>query len=102
MFNKLKQFKDLHNQAKQLQDELSKESVTTQAAGNKLVLTMNGTFAITGLAIDDTLLSAQNKETLIKAFKEAHADALKKIQRTLAMKMQSMGNLPKIPGINAE
>jgi DNA-binding YbaB/EbfC family protein len=99
MFNKLKQFKDMRDQAKHLQEELSKESVTTQAAGNKVILTMNGTFAITGLAIDDTLLSPAQKDTLTKALKDAHSDALKKIQRTLAAKMQHMGGLPKIPGL---
>lgn len=100
MFNKLKQFKDLRDQAKHLQDELEKEFVTTNAAGNQVVLTINGNLTITGLAIDDALMTPANKERLVNGIKDAHADALKKMQRTLALKMREMGGLPNIPGFN--
>jgi len=100
MFNKLKQFKDLRDQAKHLQTELEKEIITVNAAGNQVVLTMNGNMKITGLAIDDSLLSPSQKEKLIAGIKDAHEEALKKMQRTLAMKMKEMGGLPNIPGFN--
>jgi DNA-binding YbaB/EbfC family protein len=100
MFNKLKQFKDLRDQAKHLQDELEKEFVTTNAAGNQVVLTINGNLTITGLAIDDALMTPANKEKLVNGIKDAHSDALKKMQRTLALKMREMGGLPNIPGFN--
>ncbi len=100
MFNKLKQFKDLRDQAKTLQDTLSKESVTVNASGNSVVLTMDGNLNITGLAIGDDLLSPEKKEKLQNAIKEAHTDALKKMQRVMAMKMKEMGGLPNIPGLN--
>lgn len=100
MFNKLKQFKDLRDQAKHLQSELEKEVVTINAASNQIVLTMNGNLKITGLAIDDALLSPNQKEKLINGLKDAHDDAIKKMQRTLAMKMKEMGGLPQIPGLN--
>lgn len=100
MFNKLKQFKDLRDQAKHLQSELEKEVSTVNAAGNQIVLSMNGNLQITGLAIDDALLSPSQKEKLINGIKEAHEEALKKMQRTLALKMKEMGGLPNIPGFN--
>lgn len=100
MFNKLKQFKDLRDQAKHLQSELEKEVTTVNAAGNQIVLSMNGNLQITGLAIDDALLTPSQKEKLIGGIKEAHEEALKKMQRTLAMKMKEMGGLPNIPGFN--
>ena len=100
MFQKLKQFKDMRDQAKHLQDMLGKESVTANVQGNKVVLTMDGNLALTGLAIDDELLSPDKKDKLQSAIKEAHADALKKMQRIMAMKMKEMGGMPNIPGLS--
>ncbi len=100
MFNKLKQFKDLRDQAKQLQNTLSQESVTVQTAGGSVVLTMDGNLTMTALAIGDDLMTPDKKEKLQNAIKEAHADALKKMQRIMAIKMKEMGGLPQIPGLN--
>jgi len=100
MLNKLKQFKDLRSQAKKMQGELEKEIVTVSAAGNNLTLTMNGNMEITGLAIDDSLLDPSKKNKLVEGIKDAHADALKKIQRTMALKMREMGGFPDIPGLS--
>lgn len=100
MFNKLKQFKDLRDQAKHMQNALAAESVTTKAAGGSVVLTMDGNLSLTGLAIDPELLSLDKKSKLEEAIKEAHGDAVKKIQRVMAMKMKEMGGLPNIPGLN--
>lgn len=100
MFTKLKQFKDMRNQAKDLQGKLAAESVTTTSAGGKIVMTLDGNLAMTALAIDPELLAAEKKERLESAVKDAHADAVKKIQRIMAMKMKEMGGLPNIPGLN--
>lgn len=100
MFSKLKQFKDMRSQAKNLQNTLSQESVTVDSVGGKVVLTMDGNLQMTGLAIDDELLSPDKKEKLQTAIKDAHSDAIKKIQRIMAVKMKEMGGLPKIPGLN--
>ena len=100
MLNKLKQFKGLRDQAKELQSTLSKESVTVEAAQNKIVLTMDGNLSLTGLAIDEELLSPAKKEQLQDGIKKAHEEALKKIQRIMAMKMKEMGGLPNIPGLS--
>ena len=100
MFTKLKQFKDMRSQAKQLQSKLSGESVTVRSAGDKIVMTMDGNLQLTGLAIDDELLSPANKAKLQDGVKDAHKDALSKIQRIMAVKMKEMGGLPKIPGLS--
>ncbi len=99
MFSKLKQFKDLRDQGKKLQDLIGGETVTVDKADGKVVLTMNGNLEMTGLAIDDSMLSSENKSELEKAIKEAHAEALKKMQRTIAMKMQQSGEF-NIPGLS--
>ena len=97
MFNKLKQFRDMRTQAKDLQSKLAQESVTVNSAGGKVVLTMDGNLTMTGLAIDDEFMAVDKKEKLQSAIKDAHGDAIKKIQRIMAMKMKEMGGLPNIP-----
>lgn len=92
MFSKLKQFKDMRDQGKKLQGALSGESVTTQNGG--VAITMDGNMQMTGIAIDDDLLSPAKKEKLQNSIKDAYGDALKKIQRIMANKMQAMGGFP--------
>ena len=98
MFSKLKEFKDLRDQGKKLQEALGGESVTTTALGDKVVVSVNGNLEITALAIDDELLTPSAKVKLQDGIKSAHAEALKKMQRTIATKMQEMGGFD-LPGM---
>jgi hypothetical protein len=93
VFSKLKQFKDLRTQGKKIQTALSGESVTVSVGGDSVVLTMDGNMQITGLAIADNLMAVNQKNKLQELVKEAHANALKKIQKIMATKMQEMGGL---------
>ncbi len=97
MLSKLKQFKDLREQGKKLQGALSGETVTTRAGGDKVILTMDGNLSITAVAIDPELLAPDKKTKLENAIKDAHNDALKKMQRVIAGKMQEMGGFPGMP-----
>ena len=97
MFNKLKQFKDLRDQAKVMQEALAKESVTVTSGG--VSLTMNGNLALTNVSIEQDLLSEDKKEKLERAIISAHEDALKKMQRTMAMKMKDMGGMPDLSSL---
>ncbi len=99
MFSKLKQFKDLREQGKKLQDLLGDESITVTTMGGKVVLTMNGNLQVTGLALDPEVLTPDKKDKLENAIKEAHGEALKKIQRVIATKMQQSGDF-KLPGLS--
>ncbi|MBT3538731.1 YbaB/EbfC family nucleoid-associated protein [Candidatus Parcubacteria bacterium] len=98
MFNKLKQFKDMRDQAKTMQDALAGESVTVKSNG--VELTMNGNLEVTDIVIDDDLMSPDKKVKLQSAIIDAHKDALKKMQRIMAMKMKEMGGMPNIPGMS--
>jgi nucleoid-associated protein EbfC len=100
MFNKLKQFKDMRSQAKTMQSALAEESVTVRASGDSLVMTLDGNLKMTGLAIGDDLMGAENKNKLQDSIKDAHADAMKKMQRIMATKMKEMGGMPDIPGLS--
>lgn len=90
----------MRDQAKELQAKLAAETVTVNAGGGKVVMTVNGTLEMVGLAIDPEMLSADKKSKLEEAIKEAHRDALKQMQRIMAMKMKEMGGLPNIPGLS--
>jgi len=100
MFTKLKQFKDLRQQGKQLQSTLSKESVTIKKASDNIVLTMDGNLIVTGLAIDGSWLTIEKQEKLQAELKEAFNDGVKKMQRIMAVKIKEMGGLPNIPGLS--
>ena len=98
MFNKLKQFKDMRGQAKDLQNQLSEESTTTKSGG--VSLTMDGNLDIKNIDISDDLLNTDKKSKLEKSIIDAYDDAKKKMQRTMAMKMKEMGGFPDIPGLS--
>jgi DNA-binding protein YbaB len=88
MFNKLKQFKDLRNQAKTMQNALAQETVSEERNGVKISL--NGNMEITELILNPDL----KIEDQTRAIKSCFNDALKKTQRLMAKKMQEMGGIP--------
>lgn len=94
MFSKLKQFKDLRDQGKKLQGALSGESVTVRTYGDKVVMIMDGNLQISGLTIDQEVLRPENKQKLESSIKDAHSEALKKMQRIIAGKMKDLGGFP--------
>jgi len=99
ILNKLKQYKDLRDQGKKLQGALSGESATVRAAGDKVILTVDGNLQITALVIDDELMQVSQKEKLQEAIKSAHKDAQHKMQKIVAAKMQEIGGF-NLPGMN--
>jgi nucleoid-associated protein EbfC len=88
MFNKLKQYKDLRSQAKTLQNMMSQQSVTLEKNG--VNITINGNFEITSLKI----LEERNKEQLERNITDCVNEAIKKVQRVVAEKMQGMEGMP--------
>ncbi len=98
MFNKIKDLKNLRDQANQMKQMLAQESVTAEAIHGKINITMDGNQEIISVNIDPDLLSPDNKEKLENGIKDAIGDAIKKVQRLMAQKMQSMGGLG-LPGM---
>ncbi len=99
MFNKLKQYKDLRDKAKNLQSALSQEKVEGTAAWGKVKLEMDGNQTVTSVTIDPALLAVSEKDKLQSAVKEALNDALKKAQRKMVEKMKESGDF-KLPGLS--
>jgi len=87
MFNKLKQIKDLRHQAKQLQNSLAQEKVVVEKRGIRLEF--NGNLEVETVTVNDE--AKNNLETNIK---ECFNDGIKQVQKVMAKKMQSMGNMP--------
>lgn len=92
MFNKLKQFKDLRGQAKQLQNTLAEEHVSLERHG--INLTVNGNLEIENINLNPELEPEKQAEYL----KEIINEAIQKVQKIMAEKMRGMGGL-NLPGI---
>ncbi|MFA6252829.1 MAG: YbaB/EbfC family nucleoid-associated protein [Patescibacteria group bacterium] len=96
MFNKLKQFNDLRKQAGVLKNALAGEIVEVE---NKAVkITMDGNQEIKSLEIKPEFMHTEKKTELEQELKNAFAESIKKVQRKMAMKMQSMGGFD-MPGL---
>ena len=89
MFNKLKQIKDIRDQAKQMQNSLAQIMVVGQAMHGKIMITVDGNQKVQGVKIEDGLSTAETE----KGVQDAFNDASKKLQKELATKMKDMGGL---------
>ena len=97
MFSKLKQIKDLRNQAKKIQDVLKDVSAEGAGGWGKVKIKISGNLEVQTVSIDPEVLTDRAKtETAVK---EATNDAIKKVQRLMAEEMRKSGNL-NIPGLS--
>jgi DNA-binding protein YbaB len=92
MFNKLKQIKDLRNQAKMMQTALASETVSHEKNG--VTITLDGNMTVTNLVITD-----KSRPDLERTLMEVYNEAMKKVQKVMAKKMQEMGGLPNLGDI---
>lgn len=92
MFSKLKHIQELRSQANQIKKALAESSVEGNGAGGKVIMIMDGNQDVQSVAIDPSLLTDQAR--VEQGVREATNDAIKKAQRVMAQKMQSMGNIP--------
>lgn len=91
MFSKLKQFKDLKDKAKVIQEMLGKESAEGEAGWGKVKVKMNGNQQVLDVTIDPSLMD--NREKLQELLRDATNDAVKKIQTVMAKKLKETGGL---------
>ena len=94
MFNKLKQFKDVRQQAKTLQNALSQEKITLERDG--ITVEVDGNQKITSMTIAENKSASQIQTAMPGVINDAN-DKVKKI---MARKVQEMGGLPNFPGQN--
>jgi len=91
MFNKLKQYNDLRKQASSLKSAMADEVVEVENSAVKIV--MDGNQDIKSFDIKEEYMHPDKKKDLEKKIIDGISDAIKKIQRKMAMKMQKMGGL---------
>ena len=96
----MKQVQAMQTRMAELQAKLETSSVTGQSGGGLVTLTLNGKGVMTGLAIDASLLKAEEKEILEDLIVAAHGDARGKVEALMADQMKSVtGGLPLPPGM---
>jgi len=93
MFNKLKQYKDMRQQAKSLQGQLSEESVEVSELGGGIKLKMDGNLNVQNVQIDPAILKPEESNKLQEGMKDAFNSAIKKVQRIMAAKMKESGGM---------
>ena len=91
MFTKLKQFKDLRDKAKHIQDELSTEKAEGSAAWGKVKIVLNGNQHVESVSIDPSLMTDRAK--LEETIRDATNDGMQKIQKIMASKLKDIGGM---------
>ncbi|MBI3573225.1 MAG: YbaB/EbfC family nucleoid-associated protein [Candidatus Kerfeldbacteria bacterium] len=99
MFSKLKQYKDLRDQAKTMQNALAEEIVHVDGAHGKIQMIIDGNQQLNGLEIADDLVQPGKKQELERALKDTFNSAIKKAQMAMAKKAKEMGHL-NLPGLS--
>lgn len=89
MFNKLKQFKDLRDTAKELKNSLAEEIVEGSGGWGKVKIKIDGNQEMKSVEIDPEYLNPDKKEKLQNDIKDAFNDGIKKIQKVMAEKMKN-------------
>lgn len=96
----MKQVQAMQSKMADLQAKLEAATVTGQSGGGLVKVTLNGKGAMTGLAIDASLLKADEKEIVEDLLLAAHADAKAKSEAMMAEEMKQVtGGLPLPPGL---
>lgn len=88
MFEKLKQIKDLREQAKQIKDSMGQETVRGEALGGKIMVIMDGNQEITAIDIAPELMSPEHKKEVEDGVRDAIQQAIREVQKMMARKIQ--------------
>ncbi|HEY6995616.1 MAG TPA: YbaB/EbfC family nucleoid-associated protein [Xanthobacteraceae bacterium] len=97
----MKQAAELKSKMEAMQAELDRLEVEGSAGGGLVAVTLSGKGDMRNTRIDDSLFKPDQKEIVEDLLVAAHADAKRKLETTLAEKMQALtGGLPLPPGLN--
>jgi nucleoid-associated protein EbfC len=100
-FNELmKQAAELKSKMEAMQAELDRMEIEGAAGGGLVSVTLSGKGDLRNARVDESLLKADQKEIVEDLLVAAHADAKRKLEATLAERMQALtGGLPLPPGM---
>lgn len=86
----MKQAKEMQEKMASIQEEITKISVSGQAGGDLVALTLNGRMEITAISIDRSLMNPAETDVLEDLIIAAHRDARTKIESVLQEKTKAM------------
>jgi DNA-binding YbaB/EbfC family protein len=96
----MKQAQAMQSRMQEMQAELENTEVEGQSGGGLVRVTLTAKGTMRGLAIDASLLKADEKEIVEDLIVTAHEDARKKGERLIEEKMKSVtAGLPLPPGM---
>lgn len=96
----MKQASELKSKMEAMQAELDRLEIEGSAGAGLVAVTLSGKGDMRNTRIDDSLLKPDQKEIVEDLLVAAHADAKRKLETTLADKMQALtGGLPLPPGL---
>ena len=96
----MKQASELKSKMEAMQAELDRLEIEGSAGGGLVAVTLSGKGDMRNTRIDDSLLKPDQKEIVEDLLVAAHADAKRKLETTLAERMQALtGGLPLPPGM---
>jgi DNA-binding YbaB/EbfC family protein len=96
----MKQAAELKSKMEAMQAELDRLEVEGTAGGGLVAVTLSGKGDMRNTRIDDSLLKPDQKEIVEDLIVAAHADAKRKLETSLAERMQALtGGLPLPPGL---
>jgi nucleoid-associated protein EbfC len=96
----MKQASELKSKMEAMQAELDRLEIEGSAGGGLVAVTLSGKGDMRNTRIDDSLLKPDQKEIVEDLIVAAHADAKRKLETTLAERMQALtGGLPMPPGL---
>ena len=96
----MKQASELKSKMEAMQAELDRLEIEGSAGGGLVAVTLSGKGDMRNTRIDDSLFKPDQKEIVEDLLVAAHADAKRKLETTLAERMQALtGGLPLPPGM---
>ena len=96
----MKQVQAMQSRMADMQAKLEQATVTGQSGGGLVKVTLSGKGAMTGVAIDASLLKLEEKDIVEDLIVAAHTDAKAKAEAMMAKEMEQVtGGLPLPPGM---
>jgi DNA-binding YbaB/EbfC family protein len=96
----MKKAQEMQSRMQDMQAELERTEVEGQSGGGLVRVTLTAKGAMKGVAIDASLLKADEKEIVEDLILAAHEDARKKAERAMEEKMKSItADIPLPPGM---
>ena len=96
----MKKAQEMQAKMQEMQAEMENMLVEGQAGGGMVKVTLTAKGALKAVAIDDSLMKADEKEIVEDLLIAAHEDARKKAERMAEEKMKAMtAGLPLPPGM---